>query len=187
MIRRLFASSNLFISIAVVGTLLSALTLLVYGLVVSVQVIIHTILHAHLGVEEAKSLAVEFIELTDLFLLGTVLYVVAMGLYQLFIDEHLPTPAWLQIGTLDELKDRLISGIIALMAVSFLGDLVTWEASRDVLYVGIGTAIVIVGLGLYLVLAHRQPHEPERQEAGVAAEPDSAGASRRTRVSGEHS
>lgn len=171
MIRRLFASSNLFISLAVVGTLLSALTLLVYGVLAVVQVIVHIIVHGHINVDSAKNLAVDFIELTDLFLLGTVLYVVALGLYQLFIDEHLPTPGWLDIGTLDELKERLISGIIVLMAVSFLGDLVTWESSRDVINVGIGTAVVVVGLGIYMVLAHRT-EQAEAHETPAPATKD---------------
>lgn len=181
MVRRVFASSSLFISLAVIGTLISAVTLLVYGLFAAIKVVIDTVTEAHISVEGAKNLAVEFIELTDLFLLGTVLYVVALGLYQLFIDERLPTPQWLVIGTLDELKERLISGIIVLMAVSFLGDLVTWEKASDVLYVGIGTAVTIVGLGAYVVLAHRAetvdtPRVPERSTdadrgGGPAADP----------------
>lgn len=155
MIRRLFASSKLFITLAVGGTLISSFALLIYGLLTAVKVVIHTIAEAELSVTGAKDLSVEYIELTDLFLLGTVLYIVALGLYKLFIDEHLPTPAWLEIGTLDVLKDRLISGIIVVMTVSFLGDVVTWQRSLDVLYVGIGIAAVIVGLGIFHVLAHR--------------------------------
>lgn len=170
MVRRLFASSTVFISIAVIGTLISAVTLLVYGLLTAVKIVIDTIEEAHISVDGAKDLAVEFIELTDLFLLGTVLYVVALGLYQLFIDERLPTPGWLVIGTLDELKERLISGIIVLMAVSFLGDLVTWEKASDIFYVGIGTAVIIVGLGAYVVLAHRA------EKAGPHAAPEQAAA-----------
>jgi uncharacterized membrane protein YqhA len=156
MIQRLFAGSRMFITLAVAGTLISAFALLAYGLAAAVWVVIHTIVEAEISVNGAKHLAVDFIELTDLFILGTVLYVVALGLYQLFIDEHVPTPGWLEIGTLDELKERLVSGIIVLMAVSFLGDLVTWTSGRDILYLGIGTAVTIISLGCYIVLAHRK-------------------------------
>ena len=47
----------------------------------------------NLGGRHIDRLAVELIEITDIILLGTVLYIVALGLYQLFIDQNLPCHA----------------------------------------------------------------------------------------------
>jgi uncharacterized membrane protein YqhA len=52
------------------------------------------------GADGAKHVSVEVIILVDLFPLGTVLYVVAVGLYQLFINSNLRTPSWLKITDL---------------------------------------------------------------------------------------
>jgi len=59
----------------------------------------------------AKLLAVAFTQLIDTFLLGTVLYIVAIGLYELFIDPQIKTPAWLEIRSIDDLKERLLGTV----------------------------------------------------------------------------
>lgn len=176
MIRRLFASSRFFITLAVLGTLISSFGLLIYGLLTAARIILHTATEGVLSSAEAKALEVDLIELTDLFLLGTILYIVAIGLYRLFLDESVPLPAWLKIGSLDELKDRLLGGIVVLLAVSFLADSVTEASARDILAEGIGMAAVIVGLGVYGVLSHRHEQLPPPRVADVPMEPDSASA-----------
>ena len=73
-----------------------------------------TVTSSAIDVDHAKHLAVVFIELTDAFLLGTVLYIIALGLYQLFIDSSLPLPGWLRVNTIDQLKSKLVGVIVVL-------------------------------------------------------------------------
>jgi uncharacterized membrane protein YqhA len=147
-IRRVLASSRWFIAAAVVGTFFSAVGLLLYG-TITVFAILWNVIEDHDFTEKgSKELAVQFIGMVDLFLLGTVLYIVALGLYELFIDEHLPLPGWLQIATLDDLKAKLIGVIVVLLAVSFLGQVVTRNGGDDVFYLGAGVALVIAALAL---------------------------------------
>ena len=54
------------------------------------------------------------IEITDIILLGTVLYIVALGLYQLFIDHNLALPRWLKVNDLTDLKRDLIGVVVVL-------------------------------------------------------------------------
>ena len=89
---RLFSSSRYFAAFAVLGTFLAAVTLYVYGTLVVIQLIWHTLEEYRISVEGVKHLQVVFIEMTDVFLLGTVLFIVAFGLYQLFIQPDLPVP-----------------------------------------------------------------------------------------------
>ena len=66
------------------------------------------------------SLAV--IEIIDLFLIGTVACIAAVGLYKLFIsDSDVALPMWLTINTLKDLEDKIIGVIVAALAVAFLG------------------------------------------------------------------
>ena len=69
-----------------------------------------------------------FIEIFDLFLLGTVMLIMALSLYELFIDTDLKLPSRLQIHTFEDLKINLVTVVIAVMAVTFLGQIVSWTA-----------------------------------------------------------
>ena len=158
MVRRVLASSRYFIIAAVLGSFFSSVVLILAGVVAVIDVAWHALRHPRTDVAEAKHLAVEFIELTDVFLLGTVLYIVALGLYELFVDPDLPMPAWLRIHDLDQLKERLIGVIIVLLGVTFLGSAVTWNGDSDILHFGAAIAVVALALTLALWVTARTHH-----------------------------
>jgi len=163
-LRTVFASSRFFIAIAVLGSFIAAVALIVYGGLVVVEVTWDAF-SAEISPEGSKELAVEFIQLIDLFLLGTVLYIVALGLYELFIDDELPLPQWLLIHDLDDLKDRLIGVVIVLLGVTFLGKVVTWDGDRNIVYFGGAIAMVILALGAFLAVSVRKSHSARKPPA----------------------
>jgi uncharacterized membrane protein YqhA len=142
---RFLASSRYLIFIAVLGTLIGATTLLIYGAVETFTVV-RGIISPSVDTLKAKGLLLAFIELTDLFLLATVLYVIAIGLFELFVDDRLDLPNWLEIHDLNDLKEKLIGVLIVVMAVLFLGQVVTWDGEQDLLRYGAGIALVIGSL-----------------------------------------
>lgn len=148
MFKRILAGSRYLIYIPVIGSLLAAAILLIDGGLTVVSVGIEAITHAALSVAEAKHLAVEFIQVVDLFLLGTVLYIVSLGLYELFIDASLPVFSWLVITSLDDLKERLVGIIIVLLAVTFLSSVVSWDGSWTIVALGGAIGLVIFALAL---------------------------------------
>jgi uncharacterized membrane protein YqhA len=163
-IRRILASSRFVIAFAVLGSFLAAVALIFYGFFTVAEMVWEIVEDHSVSPEGAKHYAVEFIELTDLFLLGTVLYIVALGLYELFVDQDLPLPAWLHITTLDDLKEKLIGVIIVLLGVTFLGDVVGETIHGvDVLYLGLAIAAVVVALTLQRWLDRTMK---EKDEAG---------------------
>jgi uncharacterized membrane protein YqhA len=98
-----------------------------------------------------------FLTEIDLFLIGATLIIVAFGLYELFISRIEPgpgghrMPAWLEMRDLNDLKARVTSMIILVIAVSFTDVLLEFgKATLDVLYLGVGSAVVIVALTAYL-------------------------------------
>jgi uncharacterized membrane protein YqhA len=155
MVKRVLASSRYFIIAAALGSFLSAVVLIVAGVVAVLDTAWTAIRHPHTDVPEAKKLAVDFIQMTDVFLLGTVLYIVALGLYELFVDPDLPMPGWLAIHDLDDMKERLIGVIIVLLGVTFLGSAVTWTGAEAILHYGIAIAVVIAALTAQLWVASR--------------------------------
>lgn len=150
MIKNALARSRYLILIAVAGSFLAATTLLAYGGIEVVVLIAQAITYGEVSQKGAKSLALAFIEMVDLFLLGTVFYIVALGLYELFIDDELPLPQWLEIHDLDGLKNKLVGVVIVVLAVLFLGQVVTWDGERDLLGYGASIALIIAALTYFL-------------------------------------
>jgi uncharacterized membrane protein YqhA len=106
--------------------------------------------------DPAKYIAVGAIELIELFLLGTVLYVIALDLYQLFIDRDIHVPHWLEIHTLDNLKERLLGTIIVIVAVSFVGFAVTWDGGFSILAPGVAVGLVMASIAYTLSQSRKQ-------------------------------
>ncbi len=150
MLRNILAGSRYIIFLAVLGTFLASIVVIIYGCVTVVNVVIETIVHGVFTTDGAKHLSIECIELIDLFLFGAILYITSLGLYELFIDDSLPTLAWLTITNLEDLKGKLLSAIILLLAVSFLGYVSSWNGSTAILALGVAIGIVIFALAYLL-------------------------------------
>lgn len=158
MIHKILASSRFVVIIAVFGSFLASLSLLIYGGIQSVSMVI-TLLQGEMAAKGAKAVSVAFIELIDLFLLGTVFFIISMGLYELFIDDRIELPAWLVVRNLDDLKGKLISGVIVIMGVYFLGALVEWDGQTDLARLSLSIAVMIAALTLFqFVNARKTDH-----------------------------
>jgi uncharacterized membrane protein YqhA len=154
-LRNIFSASRFVIGLAVIGAFVGSAILLLIATITLFSIAWTEIVDfdpANLGKTHIDALAVELIEITDIILLGTVLYIVALGLYQLFIDRNLPLPHWLKVNDLTDLKRDLIGVVVVLLGVSFLGEVVNWEGDSDVLPLGAAVALVIAALGFILWL-----------------------------------
>src|SRR5687767_6208539 len=102
---RIVAASRYLIVVAVICIFVIGATLLVYGTVQS-YMLAAGLFDGGISAKGSKALVLSAIELVDLFLLATVLFVIAIGLYELFIDDNVRLPSWLEIHNLDDLKDK---------------------------------------------------------------------------------
>lgn len=150
MFSTILGSSRFLVLLAVIGSLLASASLLIFGLLESIVLVQSTIESGEISRKVAKSLAIEFIEIVDLFLLGTVFYIIAVGLYELFISSEVRLPGWLSIKTLDDLKNKLIAVVIVVLGVLFLGQIVGWDGERNMLPYGASIALVIAALTYFL-------------------------------------
>ena len=151
----LLNASRYLVLAAVVGAILGAAALFLYGLVDVVVVIARTIASGEISTVGAKQLMLYFIEVFDLFLLGTVMLIMGLSLSELFMDSDLKLPARLEIRTFEDLKTNLVTVVIAVMAVTFLGQIVSWNGQTDVLGLGVAVALVIAALNVYLWIVKR--------------------------------
>ncbi len=149
MIRRLIIASRYLIALAALCIAVAATATVGYATVLTVQVVAGP-WRGGVGPTTTKSLILGAIELVDLFLVGTTLYIIALGLYELFFDQYLPSPPWLTIRDLDDLKAKVLGVVIVILAVLFLGQALTWDGERDLLRFGGAIALVIVALAYFL-------------------------------------
>jgi uncharacterized membrane protein YqhA len=157
MIARMVASSRFFVLIATLSLFLAFMAVMVSTIIVTVL----TILHAIGDNGNQNEMIGKLIKQADYALLATVLYVLALGLYSLFVDDRVPMPAWLRIHDLGQLKELLAGVVVVAIAVIFLGQALTWDGETDLLAPGLASAAVIAALALFLWQAAR-----ERQMAG---------------------
>lgn len=154
MIKTIFAGSRFVIGLAVVATFLGAFALLVaatVSVVVTIWKEVENFDHSRYTANHVDHLAVQFIQLTDIILLGTVLLIVSLGLHQLFLDPDLPLPRPLQIHDLNELKRDLLTVTVVLLGVTFLGQVVDWkDDDQSILYLGVAVALVVMAIGFIL-------------------------------------
>ena len=151
-LRNILVGSRYLIIIAVLGTLVASITVLIYGAITVINVLIHTFFIRNIfTTDQVKVVAFSTIELIDLFLLSTILYIISLGLYTLFIDTKLPLPTWLSIADLDDLKGRILGVIMVLLAISFLGFVVEWHfGDYSIVALGVAVGLVLFALGYLL-------------------------------------
>jgi len=97
----------------------------------------------------------QIISAVDDFLLGTVLLIFGLGLYELFISKidiaetNENSSNILMINNLDDLKDRLSKVVLMILVVAFFKNVlhVTFDNPLNILYMGGG--ILLVSLAIY--------------------------------------
>jgi uncharacterized membrane protein YqhA len=100
----------------------------------------------------------------DDFLLGTVLLIFALGMYELFIskidiaENDASANNILLIHSLDDLKDRLVKVVLMILVVAFFKNVlhVTFDNPLNILYMGGG--ILMVSLATYFSHKSGQKH-----------------------------
>ena len=150
MLRRVLSASRYLVLIAVLGALAASLALLVYEASVVAMTVAGVIREYSVSPKAAETFAVGLIEAVDVFLIAIAVYIISLGLYTLFVDDALPLPRWLQIHDLDDLKNNLVSVVIALLAVLFLREAMAWDGGYGLLTFRAAIALAIGALTFFL-------------------------------------
>jgi uncharacterized membrane protein YqhA len=160
---RILAATRYSAVIPAIASILGAILLMVQGSIAMVQVIIDVITEG----TKLKLTIVDVLTAVDAILLGTVLLVIGYGLYELFIDEDLSVPVWLQVHDLDDLKSKLIGVVVAIIAVIFVGVYVDVDRADEVIAYGVGAGALVVGLAIFSYATRKDPSQkpPKRVRA----------------------
>ena len=171
LVGRMVASSRFFVLLATISLFLAFMAVMVSTVSFTVVTIVHAMGIDDDGMTQNEMIG-KLIKQADYALLATVLYVLALGLYSLFVDDRIPMPAWLRISDLGHLKELLAGVVVVAIAVIFLGQALTWDGVTDLLAPGLASAAVIAALALFLWQAARERQSD--REAGPPGRPAAA-------------
>ena len=163
---RFLAKARFAVLIPALASILGALLLMFQGSVAMVTTIIDVITEG----TKLKLTIVEILTAVDAILLGTVLLVIGYGLYELFIDEDLEVPPWLQVQDLDDLKSKLIGVVVAIISVIFVGVFVDTDRAADVISYGVGAGAMVTGLAVFAFATRKDPSAKIRRVKGGTTE-----------------
>lgn len=163
---KILASARYAVVIPAVASILGALLLMFQGSVAMVTTIIDVVTSGN----KLKLTIVDILTAVDAILLGTVLLVIGYGLYELFIDEDLRVPLWLQVQDLDDLKSKLIGVIVAIISVIFVGVFVDNDRASDVISYGVGAGAMVTGLAAFAFATRKDPSQRNRRVKGGTPE-----------------
>ena len=150
--RKILGLTRYAVVVPALASMVGALLLMVQGSIAIIEVVYEAAFqNAYL-----KITIVDVLTAVDAILLGTVLLVIGYGLYELFVDDQLEVPRWLEVKDLDDLKSKLIGVVVAIISVVFVGVFVDVNRASEVLAYGLGAGALVAGLALF-AYATRKP------------------------------
>ena len=136
---RLLEKSRYLVVIAVVGIAVQALVTYGWAVATTIGFLVDLV---RTDAWDDSDTIVELLQVLDLYLIGTVLLITAIGLYELFVGK-LDVPAWLVVNDLSQLKSKIVDVIVLVIGIKFLEKLVRVGEPIDVLWYGLGSAAVM--------------------------------------------
>jgi len=163
-LKNLYFISRILVIIAIIGMILTSILVIITGFAELFRIISFLMHEGLLSEEAGRFLSVTVTEMIDLYLIGLVLIIFSLGLYQLFIDPDIDLPEWLDTPSFDILKGRLLIVIAVVLAVLFLGYASTATDGTMLAGLGIGISLVIIAIGYILSIASKGQIERKRLE-----------------------
>lgn len=153
--------------IAVAAVLLVAVSLFVLGTVQAVEIVWRAWMQTFQG-DQAPHLSADFLEIVIVMLEAVVFFLIGVGLYSLFIAP-LNLAIALGVETVNDLEERVISVVVAVLAVTFLQHFIRWQHPLETLQFGAALALAVASLVLFQRYSHRakedhKAHKPDTQQ-----------------------
>lgn len=162
---RLFSLSRYILIVPAIVTLVGAIVLIIAGTITLFNETV-VLFSGGLTDKALKQASADYISVIDVFLLATVMYIIAVGLYELFIGR-LDLPEWLTFKNFDDLKAQLISVVIAVLAVLALSAVVS-ASGTPLLQFGLAVSPIILALTLFLTYKTTKAAKEQKNDKGDA-------------------
>lgn len=151
LLRRTLEAGRYLLILPVVGSLLLTAAVVIMGFGLILVRGWESLGNLDFNEKVAKTLSLAVIQAIDLFLVGAISYITAVGIYKLFIsqqEEQLLKR--IKIEKLADLENKIIGVVVAALAVAYLGIAAEASDAEMVFYSGVGIALVIAALCLFV-------------------------------------
>jgi uncharacterized membrane protein YqhA len=163
-LKNLYLISRILVIIAIIGMIITSVMVIITAFAEVFRIISFFMHEGMLSEEAAKFLSVNVTEMIDLYLIGLVLIIMSIGLYQLFIDSEVDLPEWLDTPSFDILKARLLIVVVVILPVMFLGFAATATDGTFIAGLGIAISLVMIAIGYIISIASKGQIERKRLE-----------------------
>ncbi len=153
---------------SVIAVLLVSISLFLQGTVLGILTIWHSWRDLMAGNLQHARLTLVFLEVVSIMLEAVVFYIVGVGLYSLFIAPMNVTVA-LGVETLNDLEERVISVIIAILAINFLEHFIEWQKPLATLEFGVALAVVVAALVAFQAFSHKATEDQKNHNSNAQA------------------
>jgi uncharacterized membrane protein YqhA len=141
---KLFSLSARLMVVAVVALWVASMATLFWGVMKTVKVV--GVIAGQISDDD--TVPYYLIGVVDAFLLAIVLFTFAASIYELFIGK-LELPDWIPAHNLNELKSKLGSLVILVLAIDFLGRVLKDDEPLSLLWMGLAISVVSATLVLF--------------------------------------
>lgn len=138
---QIFRLSRFVVMLGVISLLLSGVA--AFGWSVAKTFDAMTLIVTSVGRDSNISIAL--VSIVDSVLIGSVLFVCAASIYEIFVDK-LDLPSGMLAHNLSELKSKLGAILILIMALKFVEHLVEWKDAMNTLLYAVGIGVVSAAL-----------------------------------------
>jgi uncharacterized membrane protein YqhA len=151
MLRKLLEFSRFFLVLPVIGSLLLMISVVIMGLGMILVQEWDLLQQGEFSPRTAKELTITVIQTIDMFLVGAISYIIAVGIYKLFISqEEAQLLKRVKIEKLADLEYKIIGVVVVALGVGFLGKAEQAADTLALLQGGVAIAVVIGALCLFL-------------------------------------
>lgn len=138
---RIFRASRWIVILGVIALLLSAVAAFAWSVSKTLDAVILIVT----SVGRDSNISIALVSIVDSVLIGSVLFVSAASLYEIFIAK-LDLPNGMLAHNLYELKSKLSAILVLIMALKFVEHLVEWKDAMSTLLYAIGIGVVSAAL-----------------------------------------
>lgn len=151
MLRKLLEYSRFFLVLPIIGALLLMISVVLMGLGMILVQEWNLLQQGEFSSRTAKELTITVIQTIDLFLVGAISYIIAVGFYKLFIcQDEAQLLKRVKIEKLADLEYKIIGVVVVALVVGFLGKAEQAADTLALLQGGAAIALVIGALCLFL-------------------------------------
>ena len=132
----------------IIATFVAAVALLLIGFVETFRVLVEVISHS--DGHALETMRLHFVEVIDVFLLATILYVISGGFWQLFLGRSSRFAPWMKVDSVHDLEVMLLGVIVTLLGVTGLAAVMSWDGQTDLLPLGVTIGLIIAAVAYFL-------------------------------------